>query len=288
MASVLLMGPPGSGKSRSLCTLLNHPKHPYTKLICFVTEPGGSDVLRANLNEEQLSRCHFKTILPAALDFKSLGAIFKTIHSLTFEGLTQMKGGIGKEKFTQFLDVVAACGDFTSDEGIHFGNIGDLPSEYILVFDSMSGLVNMVLDMTTGARDARAPGEWNVAQGTLTRFLQTVFAAREDGQLRSLVVFTAHVDREANEVTGQTTISPSAVGAKMGPRLGRLFGDVVLSRRTKNIFTWDTIAEQTDTKFRLLPAKADLTPSFWPILEQLHLGEELIKQQTIGGVQPAI
>jgi hypothetical protein len=265
VSSVMLIGAPGTGKTHSLVTLLEPPQ---AKLYVLCTEPGGIDTLAQKVTAEQRERLFYANIYPSMLSFGSMLKIARIVHSQTFEGLTQMKSGIEKKDFDQFLTLLSMCNDFVDQHGVHHGNIANLDANCIVALDSLSGATQMALDLVTGARDARAPGEWNVSAGMLTRFLQSLVAARD----HSLFVCIAHVDREVNEITGQTILTASAVGAKMGPKLGRIFGDIVLCRRQKKDFTWDTTAEQTDTKYRLLLPGSALPPSFVPVMKKLNLG----------------
>jgi hypothetical protein len=255
------MGLPGGGKSYSITTLL------ACGLEVFVlgTEPRYLESYMDAIKERKLDveKFHYMTIQPLTQSWDSMIASAKLINQFSFEQLSQMKQGIGKENYNQFIKVLSACANFVDERtGRSYGPIDQWGSDRAFVVDSLSGLNLMAMDLVVGSKPVRAQGEWGVAMDNEERLVNTWCSA-----LKCFFVLTAHIEREPNEVTGGVTVQVGALGRKLAPKLPRFFSEVVLCYREGDKYWWSTTTPMHDLKRRVLPLSEKIEPHFKPIVE---------------------
>ena len=270
-SSLLLEGAPGTGKTYSLRTVLEVPN---VELFLIETDPGGEETMLESLTPEQRNRVHVARVFPSKMEFSELLQIAKIIHTKTYEQLTQEKAGISTSKFNHFFNVLSTAHNFKdSDTGKEYGPLNGLPRNTVVALDGISGVGDMVMSMMVGARAIMAQGEYAVCQKQMYDFL---FACCN--HTPGLFVAIAHIEREPNEVTGQSMITTSTIGQKLGPKLPRMFRDVVLAERGitpdgKPNFTWSTMKLGVDLKVSRVPLGPNLPASFVPLITKLKLTE---------------
>lgn len=255
----LLMGPAGSGKTYSLATLLE------AGLETFVigTEPNFLDTLLDSCRDRglKLDKLHWHYIAPAAPDMQALEEMALKISTQSYEGLSNMKSGISKEKTTQYREFLALWRDFIDEkDGQHYGSIFDFPPDtHAVAIDSLSGMNTMALDLMIGMKPTAAQGEWGVAMNLEEKSIQKLTS-----DLKCMFVLTAHIGREPDEVSGGKMVMMDALGTKLAPKLGKQFSEIILSRRgaTAKEFRWSTFDPGVVLKNRSLPISKDLDPSF--------------------------
>ena len=115
---------------------------------------------------------------------------------------------------------------------------------------------------TVGLKPTMHQGEWGVAMN-----LEEMLINKMTSDLSCYFVLIAHIDRNVNEASLQTLITPAALGAKLGPRIGRFFSEVILTKRVNAEFSWSTMELSADVKQSVLPIGATLKPSFKPIVD---------------------
>ncbi len=259
--TVLLLGPSGAGKTFSLATIA------AAGLDLFVigTEPNYLDTLLDAFHHHKLStdRLHYRSIMPASPGWETMQEMAKTVGFQSFEDIAKNKMGIAKERTKQFVELLSACNAFVDEkDGKSYGSVGNFPSASCLVIDSLSGVNTMAMDLTIGMKPSAHQGEWGVAMNLEEKFLMQLTS-----ELNCMLVVTAHVEKEINELTGARQVMVSALGRKLAPRLPRLFSEVVLAKRgkTPQDFRWSTSDVDVDLKNRGLEISDNLTPSFQPV-----------------------
>lgn len=267
--AVLLCGPPGTGKTYALSTLLEAG----LKVFVISTEPGGLETLIDACISKRIpfDNLHYRSIQPARNGFDTLEAMATTVSKLSYEHLSKMQPTTRTN--ASFITVLSCLRDFRCDRtGIAFGDVSKLGPDSALVIDSLSGLSVMAMDNTIGDKVTAHQGEWGVAMGLLDKFILTCTS-----NLTALFVLTSHVEPEADEIGGGSKLMVSTLGRKLAPKLPRFFSEVVLCSTEGDKFFWNTTHPRMDLKHRSLPLGAKLPPNFKPIVEAYKKRLEAVK-----------
>jgi hypothetical protein len=270
-SNTMLMGPAGAGKTWSLATLVEAG----LELACVFTEPGGHESLLAALDARGLpnDKVHWHYVAPAVPSWDDMIASANTISKLSYKGLTEIKAGVNKSAYTQFIDLLNCFADFTDDRtGESLGAVDDWGPERALVVDGLSGMNLMSLDLMVGSKPVKHEGEWGVAMDNEERLIQKLC-----NDTKCFFVLITHVHRQFNEQTGELTKQADALGKRLAPKLPRWFSDVVYAYKEGKDFYWSTAELDVDLKNRLLPIEAKMEPSFVPIVEEWNRLLELAK-----------
>jgi len=258
--STLVMGPPGTGKTSSIATLL------AAGIECFViaTEGGSIPALLDRCRELRIptDKLHWIHVQPVAATWNSLDDMVANITTSTYEQLSNMKG-IDKAHTNQIGLIPRALMNFKCEHcKKEFGDAADFGYDRALIIDGATGLNRLCRFGTVGLKPTMAQGEWGVAMS-----LEEMFIMSLCNTLKCYFVLLAHVDREKDEVTGGTKVMVGLLGNKLAPKIPGDFSEVVLTVRDKNKYYWSNEAVDTDTKKCSLPHGSMLTPSFQPILD---------------------
>lgn len=251
MPSVLLQGSIGTGKTKSLETIVNAGK----ELFVLQTEP--SEVL----DHLPLDKYHSHYVAPAKVDWKTMKDNADKINKMSFKELSQLTG-MNNSAYRQFYEVLDNCNNFKCDRcGKEFGDVMTWGFDRAFALDGLSGLSTMALNLGTGALPTRTEGEWGVAMDNLQRFIeQLVYGTK------CLLVVNAHLEREPNQITQGTNIVVSTLGKKLAPKIPRPFSDVIHTIRRGTEFRWSTITNEMELKARNVPW-GEMEPSFVPLLK---------------------
>lgn len=255
--STLLMGPPGSGKTHALRTLLDAG----LEVFGIFTEPRGWDVV-ADLDPDQF---HWTYIAPQKPGWNVMLDNAKKINSYAFEDLAKMNAGMNKNQYSQFMQLLGACANFKCDRtGKEFGPIDNFTNKQAFFIDSLSGVNIMAMDLVVGGKPTKSPAEWGVAMDNEERLINKLCS-----DLSCFFVMTAHVERESDEISGVKFITASALGQKLGPKVPRFFSDVIHCKRVEGSkFVWSTVTPQMDLKGRHLPMEDNIPPTFTTIVNR--------------------
>jgi hypothetical protein len=260
--NVLLIGPPGTGKTYSVTTLLKSG----IEVFVLMTEPGAVETLLDAVTKERLdvSKLHWNYCPPASQGWSAITDMAKMINQMGFEDLAKIKSGVGKQQSNQIMKLLGALQNFQCERtGQGYGDVTSWGPNRCLVIDSLTGLNILAMDNTVGQKPTPAPGEWGTAMN-----LEEKLILKLTSDLRCFFVLIAHIDRVTDEVTTYQRIVPAALGSKLGPKIGRFFSEVVLASRDKaGGFFWSTNDSMADLKFRALPMSDKLAPSFAPIVD---------------------
>jgi hypothetical protein len=257
------MGPPGSGKTDSLTTVLIHPS--IEKLVVLGTEPRFHESLIDSIDRRKLDRkkLAYHYVPPTRTPIASLLETAQLVHSLTYQGLADIKAGIQKQRYTQWIELLKTLQEFKDDiTGASLGPTWEFPSNWVFAVDSLSGLNIMAKDLVVGAKPTLAQGEWGVAMDQEERLINEM-----SSNIKSLFVLTAHIERETDQISGGTRVTVGALGNKLGPKIPRFFSEVITTKATPQGYMWSTSEHGYDLKRRSLPISDKLEPSFVPIIE---------------------
>jgi len=156
------------------------------------------------------------------------------------------KSSTGFNLFLKFLK------NMTDDRtGEQFGSIEHMDDSWIVVFDSLTAISEMIQAEYWGARVAVDAREYSGPQSKLTTLLSAMC-----WQWPVNIVMTAHTEeRETAKKSEVFKKYPRSIGAKLKDELGQYFDDIVLAKRLgKDQFQWDNATPMAAVKFRDLPA----------------------------------
>lgn len=252
--SVFLLGDTGSGKTTSLATLLEAGIETFV----IVTEPNGLDsLIDAAARSGNLSKLHYKVIAPTRMSIADLMKKSAIVNQKDAGAIQQMSMGLDKNKYQQYATLLQNIGNFHDDAtGQHFGDVTEWGPDRAFAIDSLTGLNYMAIQYTAGNRPTMTMPEFGLAQ-TLIRDLINLLTS-----LNCWFVLTAHMENQADELTGQRKHFPLTVGKALSPELPRFFSEVVLVKREGEKYYWSTNDDRAVVKHRALPASSTLQPSF--------------------------
>jgi hypothetical protein len=251
--NTLLVGSTGTGKTYSLRTLIDAGITPFV----LFTEPG-----MTTLGDLKCDKLHWKYVAPASPTWDMMIDSATKINTMSLEGLAKL-GGINKQGYGQFRDVLATLANFKCDRcGECFGDVTTWGPDRALIVDSLSGLNIMAMDLVVGSKPVKAMSDWMISMDNLERLVNKLCA-----DTKCHFILTAHLERETDEVTGGVQLMASTLGKKLAPRLPRFFDDVVMCKREGAQFFWSTAAVNADLKSRNLPIADKLEPTFRSIAD---------------------
>lgn len=284
-SSTLISGMPGSGKTYAIATALQAG----LKVAAVFTEPRGpQSILEAVEHyDAPIENLYYRYISPASPSWDSMVKSSKLINSLTFEGLTQLKQGMDKSEYGQWIELLNALADFTCERtGEHIGPVDALDTDWMVAVDGLSGMSIMSMDLTVGAKPVKAMGEWGVAMDNMERLILKLCS-----DVPAHLCVISHIEREHDEISGGYQNMVSALGRKLPPKIPRFFSDHVFAKKKGKEFIWSTADDNTDTKSRLLPISESLEPSFLPMIEEWNRRKELAEKsasKSNKGVDPEV
>lgn len=251
--SVLLYGPPGSGKTWSLRTI--PPTSPT--YIIFTDIHGPGSLARAFDPPGIPPHIHY-TVIDLSSDFNNL------LTGLKLALLPQAgpKSSFGETAGQQtHLKFVSTLQDFRCDcHKKSHGPISSFPPEATVVLDNMTGITDTILLALGGWTGALTLADWGRAAVVSLNVITTFRIG-----VKGLFICIAHATAEVDELQKDTKIiTPDFVGAKLPTRIAKYFGDTIYARRHGMSFQWTTAATGAQTVPRRLPLAAQLEPSFLP------------------------
>lgn len=199
---------------------------------------------------------------PGTVPWADLIRASKLINTLTYQQLCKLDD-INKRQFDQFISFLTLNNNFKCEHcNKEFGDVDSWGTDRVLVWDSLSGLSYMAKTQMVGSKPVMDQGDYGVAMDNLESVIRKAVYST-----RCHFVLVSHLEPERNEVTGTSDLMASTLGRKLAPKLPQLFNDVIITHRTVDKFTWSVIDPGTQAVARHLPFRADLVPSFVPVVE---------------------
>lgn len=266
--NVLLMGPAGTGKTRSIGTLVDAG----VEVFYLGLEPGLESLLGyfTDAGKEVPSNLKWHTLEGPKASFTEFIDTATKINTMQLDTLAKMVDP-NKAKHNQFLKMLEAFNNFPDDRtGEKFGCVDVWTPSRALVMDGMAGLGRAAMALVVGGKPVRSQSDWGIAMDTVEKILRML-----TDNCRCHFVLIGHVERETDAVLGGVKISLSALGNKLGPKINPMFSDVILTVREGAKWTWDTGSALADVKTRNLPVAQGIAPDFKQIIT---------KWQSRGGV----
>ena len=259
--NVLLIGPAGTGKTHSLGTLVD------TGIECFYLglEPGLESLL-GYYPDRGLpipDNLHWHSLKSPQASFSELISSATMINTLGLDSLAKMQDP-NKSKHNRFIELLKALNNFHDDRtGKDFGAVNTWTPSRALMIDGMTGLNDCAMSLVIGGKPVKNQSDWGIAQDQLYRLLKMLCEGCPCHK-----VILAHVSRETDIILGGTKLMVASLGKALAPQIPSMFSDVILANRQGNKWTWDTANVMADLKTRNLEIKADLPPSFKPIVDK--------------------
>ena len=250
---VLLLGEIGSGKTRSIRTLVEAG----IEVFFIATEPG-FETLLGDIPPDKL---HWTYVQAYASSMSSLMATAKLVQQYDTEQIKKMPG-VNRQKYNQWFDLLNACNNFVDARtGTAYGDVFELKPHQALVIDSLSGINNMAVNLLAGDKPCMSWPEYDACQFNIRQFVNTLTQG-----LKCWFVLTAHIERETDPATGLTRLMASTVGKALAPQLPKFFSEVILCKKRlvgdKLEWVWDNIDPDARLKFRNLPPAPNHRPDF--------------------------
>ncbi|QGH73564.1 MAG: putative DNA helicase [Siphoviridae sp. ct7UA22] len=256
---VLLIGPPGSGKTTAIITALKAGM----KVYVIFTEAGQQALMKAmsiyKVTDEEKARLFFTYVKPGSSNFKVLKEQADKVNKAVEFG--KMEGG-SRTNYNQLVKVMQLCADFVDQHGVSHGGIDTFKADCAVFVDGLSGLSDMAMKLTIGAKPVATLQDWGVAIKQLDDFV------KQFSNIDAMVGILAHVAMERDEISGKILQYPSTLGKQLGPQIGRHFNEVIMcSFKEPEGATWATIHTNSDLKATFLPHKAGMKPDFKIVID---------------------
>jgi hypothetical protein len=257
---LLILGESGTGKTAATATLAGIPGK---KVFYLMMEDSMRVITRRcmDLYKEVPSNVYWHNFKYQGPSLDSMVNASTAVMSMNEDEQLkwrdkERKGSVGFQNLLKFLK------NMTDDRtGEVFGSIENMDDSWIVVFDSLTAISEMIQAEYWGARVAVDAREYSGPQSKLTTLLSGMC-----WQWPVNVVVTAHTDeRETSPKSGVFKKFPRSIGAKLKDELGQYFDDIVLQKRpNKDKFVWDNGTIMAAVKFRDLPA-GEHVPDIRPI-----------------------
>lgn len=265
-AKVITFGPPGSGKTTALKTLLpeymdesgKKQKGAGLHVLVQFTEPSMS--LLGDTDPEFL---HWNYSPPAQASWLSMMDNAEKITNLSNDQLQKLPG-MNKRDYAQVMELYKSFSNWKCQRcGREFGPVDNLDPSHALVLDSLSGLNVMAMDLAVGGKPVKTLPDWGVGIDVEEKLINRLTFG-----MKSHFILIAHADRQTDQIMGGIRTTPAAIGQKLPGLIGRFFDDVIFTQSENGKFIWSTSMSGFDTKTRHMPITKELAPSFVPLIER--------------------
>lgn len=262
-SNILLMGEIGTGKTRSLLTLLPEFTDPHTgevgkgaglETFVIAMEPGYDAVFGSNSCAQGL---HVHYIAPATVSWQTIKNYVNLLSSKNLDEVLKMTDP-GKRQYVQFMEVFNSCADFICDVCKQsFGDISEWTEDRAICLDGLTSLSTVAMHAVVGGKPIRSFPEYGACMEFIEAFFKLYW-----GNTRCTSVCLAHIDREKNPTSGMSTVTVHTWGQKLAPRLVKIPDEVIIAQHENGRYSWSTVDSDIVLKRRRLPESASLQPTF--------------------------
>lgn len=258
--NVVLMGPPGTGKTHALHTLA---KWGLETFVLFL-EPGLESLIApfADKGQPVPSKLHWHQLVARTRSFSDMQASAQQIGKFDLKFLANYKDP-KRGEYNRYEAMYGALNNFVDQSGKAWGSVDTWGNDRVICFDGLSGIGEAAMEMMTGDRIVRDKPDYGIAQNNMMNLIRKLTEG-----CRCHVVILAHVDRLADEVMGGVKLMPATPGRAIQSTLFQPFSDVILTKREGDKWYWDTADSTADLKTRNLAIRSKLPPDFGTILDK--------------------
>lgn len=257
----LIMGPTGTGKTRSLGTLVDTGLEVFTIFL-----ESGQETLYGYWTDRGLpvpANLHVHTLTTSTASFGELIDSATKMNTLSMEVLAKMTDP-KRSKYDAYLNILRALNDYTDHRtGETFGAVDTWGTDRVIAIDGLTGINRAAMQLVVGGKATRSQAEWGQAQFYVEELLQKL-----TNGCRCHFVLIAHIEREVDAIMGGSKITMSTLGKALAPRIPQMFSDVILCKREGEKWFWSTADAQADLKMRNLPLSTNLPPDFGPVVSK--------------------
>lgn len=261
--NVLLMGPAGTGKTKSIGTLVD--ADPNLQVHVLFLEAGGESLLGhwKDYGREIPKNLTWQTVAAPKASFTELLEGAKKVNTFSLEALAKMADP-DRAKHNRFVTLIEALNKPKDERtGVELPSVDSWGTNRVLVIDGMTGISQAAMSLVIGGKPVKSQSDWGIAQDQVEKILRML----TDG-CRCHFVLLSHVEREVDQVLGGTKLFVSTLGKALTPKIAPMFSDVILTVREGTKWTWDTSNPMADVKGRNLPFAAGQSPDFKTILDK--------------------
>lgn len=261
--NILLMGDAGTGKTRSIATLVDSG----VEVFYLSLEQGIESLFRywTDQGKPIPANLHWHKIQPPKASFKELAESALKVNTLSYESLGKMVD-TNRHLHNLFIKVNEAFFNFPDDRtGTKFGDVSTWGPDRAIVVDGLTGLSRAAMSLTVGGKPIKNPGDYGIAQGQLEGFLRLIC-----DHCRCWFILLAHVEKEIDQVIGGTKITVATIGKALPPLIPPMFSDVVYAVREGTKWTWNTAGTGVVTKARYLPWAEGIDPNFKTVFDRWY------------------
>lgn len=278
---ILMIGPQGTGKTYSANMLARHD------IECFnlFTEQGAdtltSDSFPPDVRAMLGKSIHTHFVPPGDNTFDEMIKQAENISIMSFQQICEAPA-VNRKKENEFVKILRALNNYKCEiTGKEYGAVDSWGPDKALILDGLSGLNEAVMRAVRGTKPTASPGEWGIGMNQ-----EEMLISKLTNACKCWVIIISHPEREKNELTGGTKIYPAMLGTKLGPKIGRLFGEVIETKRIGSQYFWSTMSDTVDTKNRSLPLGDKITPDWKPIVEGFRRMQQA-QAQAVGAATAA-
>ena len=257
--NVLLMGEAGTGKTRSIATLVETGIDVFYLSI----EQGIESLFRYWTEQKKPipKNLHWKKIEAPKASFSELAAVALKVNTLSYEGLGKQID-LNRHLHNLFILVNETFFNFVDQDGVSWGDVATWGPDRAIVVDGLTGLSRAAMSLVVGGKAIKNPGDYGIAQGQLEGYLRLVC-----DHCKCWFVLLAHVEKEIDPVQGGMKVTVASIGQKLPPLIPPMFGDVIYATRDGTRWTWNTTTIGVVTKARNLPWAEGMVPTFQVIYD---------------------
>lgn len=272
-SNVLIQGDIGTGKSRSLITLLPEyvdesgktHRGAGQRVALLGIEPNAEASLgEANLCQSADSfGVHYHYIPTMGISWQEYRNWMSIVNNMPIEKALSIDDP-NRKKCRQLLDVIDSCAAFVCDRcGAELGDMGEWGEDWTAALDGLTGLTTIAKHLCVGLKPILSRPDYNPVMGAVENFLELWW-----GATKCNTVLLSHVDREVSPHTGLSSITIHTIGQKLAPRLVKKPDEIITATYDEGQYRWHTELPGTITKCRRMPRGIDFAPDFTQLFKE--------------------